>query len=214
MVAMRPRIAILGGSFNPPHLGHRKICRHLLARGFDEVWVVPCYRHPFGKRLAAFKHRFEMCRQMFAGLRARVFDIERRIGGLSRTVHTLEALRREHPAIRMAFVMGSDASRDTDKWLDFERIRKLASIVVIPRPGGATRGPFLSSLSSTGVRRKLAAGLNVDRDTGQRVARYVRDHGLYAASSTRPRLHPAAHQTGCRDVTGLRRESPRRLARR
>ncbi|MEW6365685.1 MAG: nicotinate-nicotinamide nucleotide adenylyltransferase [Acidobacteriota bacterium] len=210
---MGRRIAILGGSFNPPHLGHRKICSHLLAQGFDEVWVVPCYRHPFGKRLAAFKHRLEMCRLMFAGLRAHVLDIERRIGGVSRTVNTLEALRREHPGIRPALVMGSDASRDTGKWLDFERIRKLATIVVIPRPGGSGRGPFLSPLSSTGVRSKLAGGVEVDRDTGRRVARYIRDHHLYGGSYAGPRLPRTVRQTSCTGGAGTTRVSTRRHAR-
>lgn len=176
---MKRRIAVFGGSFNPPHLGHRKICRYLLDRGFEQVWIVPCYRHAFGKRLAAFEHRFEMCELLFAGLRVRVLDVERRLGGVSRTVKTLAALTDENPGCDLALVVGRDALRETHKWLDFPHIRKLARLVAIPRPGYDERGPFLSAISSTRVREKVASRRDISRDVGIRVARYVREHGLY-----------------------------------
>ncbi len=181
---MKRRVAVFGGSFNPPHTGHRKICRYLLAQEFDEVWVVPVYRHAFGKRLAPFKHRLEMCRLMTHGLsRVKILDTERRIGGISRTIRTLELLARGNPSTRFSLVVGADAMRETRTWLSFDRIRRLARIVVIPRQGAGGAGPFLSPLSSTEIRAKLAQGLSVRRDCGELVATYLDVHALYRRRS-------------------------------
>lgn len=179
----RARIAIFGGSFNPPHLGHRKICRYLLKLGYDEVWIVPCFKHAFGKRLAAFRHRLEMCRLATMDIeRVRVIDVERKIGGVSRTVKTLTALRAAHPDVQFSLVVGADAAADRHKWLDFERIRRLAKVVVMARAGSAGgSGPVLSPLSSTLVRARIAAGNSIVRQSGRRVADYVARNGLYGA---------------------------------
>lgn len=182
----RPRVAVFGGSFNPPHLGHRAICRALLARGFEEVWLVPCYRHAFGKSLASFAHREAMCRLIALGLRrVRVLDVERRIGGMSRTLKTLRALKREDPRLRMALVVGSDAMSESAQWMAFDEIRKMVSIIVIPRKGSSAASPFLSPISSTAVRDSLRAGCDISRWTGRRVAGYIQAHHLYASSSRR-----------------------------
>jgi len=59
-------IALFGGSFNPPHEGHREIVRRLARRkSIDEVWVLPVWRHPFRKKLPSFKKRLSMCRRYF-----------------------------------------------------------------------------------------------------------------------------------------------------
>lgn len=177
---MMRRVAVFGGSFNPPHKGHRKICRYLLAKAFDEVWVVPVYRHAFGKPLAPFKHRIEMCRLITRGLsRVKVLDTERRIGGISRTIRTLESLARCNPSTRFSLVVGADAMKETGTWLSFDGIRRLARIVVIPRQGAGGTGPFLSPLSSTEIRAKLARGISVRRECGECVDSYIDAHALY-----------------------------------
>ena len=177
------RVAVFGGSFNPPHLGHRAICRYLLSQHYDEVWVVPCYRHAFGKKLAAFGYRFEMCRLVFSGLPVRVLDIERRIGGVSRTVRTLQKLKKEHPQCAFSLVIGADSMKETHQWLSFPRLKALASIVAIPRRGDGSEGPFLSPLSSTRIREKVESGRSIARDTGLRVAQYISEHHLYRPAS-------------------------------
>ena len=55
-------VALLGGSFNPPHVGHLLAAHYVRAtQGVDEVWLMPAYHHPFGKALADFEHRAAMC---------------------------------------------------------------------------------------------------------------------------------------------------------
>src|SRR4029079_1745454 len=109
------RVGVFGGSFNPPHLGHRELIAALLERDLvDQVRVVPVYAHPFGKELAPFADRLAMCRLAFAGLgpRVRVSAIEKDLGGRSYTVRTLEAMHRARPREALFLVTGADAIRD------------------------------------------------------------------------------------------------------
>src|SRR5690606_7304538 len=56
------RVALLGGSFNPPHVGHLLAAHYVRAtQGVDEVWLMPSHNHPFGKALTPFVHRLGMC---------------------------------------------------------------------------------------------------------------------------------------------------------
>ena len=65
---MSRRIALYGGSFNPPHAGHLLVTAYVLATcEVDGLWLMPAFRHPFGKELAPFEDRVEMCRRI-AGL--------------------------------------------------------------------------------------------------------------------------------------------------
>ena len=80
------RIALFGGSFNPPHIGHQMACLYVLeTSSCKELWMVPTFRHPFDKALAPFEDRFEMCRR--ASLPILVFNykaegaIEKAIAG-------------------------------------------------------------------------------------------------------------------------------------
>ena len=79
------RTAFFGGSFNPPHVGHFLAAAWVLCSGeVDEVWMVPCYKHAFGKALLPYEHRLAMCR-LGAGLlnpeRIRLSNIEEELGG-------------------------------------------------------------------------------------------------------------------------------------
>jgi len=126
-----------------------------------------------------------MCRLIAAGLPGvRVSDIEKRLGGLSRTIRTIDAIRRENRDAEFSLVMGSDAMAETHKWFSFDRIRRSVSIVVIPRPGSSPAGPYLSPLSSTRIREKIRRGVPVSRDVGVRVARYIAANRLYGSTAT------------------------------
>ncbi len=59
---MQPmRIALFGGSFDPPHNGHLRVAQECVQHGYaNEVWFVPCASHPFAKQLTDAKHRLEM----------------------------------------------------------------------------------------------------------------------------------------------------------
>jgi len=153
----RRRVAIFGGSFNPPHKGHSEIVKWLFMKGLaDELWAVPCYIHALGKGLAPFEHRLAMARLAFSryGLPVGVTDVEAELGGPSVTLRTLTHLMEHNPDNRFSIVTGSDVDGEIHRWHSFEKIKELADIIRIPR------GPDspITDVSSTEIREMIAAG--------------------------------------------------------
>jgi len=180
-------IGLLGGSFNPPHVGHLMAAWYVLAtEPVAEVWLLPSYRHPFGKELASFADRVEMCRLAAATIRGlHVCTAEAELADdplVGRTARTLEHLRRKHPAERFALVVGTDILGETDKWYRWDRVQELARVVVVGRQGhetGAGDRPLLPAVSSTEVRDRLWRGEEVSHLVPRRVLAYAREKGLY-----------------------------------
>lgn len=157
-------VALVGGSFNPPHVGHLMAALYLRAtRPVDEVWLVPAFNHPFGKALASFEDRVRMCEAMAQDCSGwlRVSRAEAEVGKEGRTIELLEWLLPRHPDTKFEFVIGSDILADLPKWKAWDRIRALVTIVVLNRAGHRAEGaigPPLAEVSSTEIRRALAAG--------------------------------------------------------
>ena len=181
------RIALLGGSFNPPHVGHLMNAYYVLAtREVDRVWLLPVFRHPFAKKLAPFEDRARMCElaaQRFAG-GVEVSRAEAEAPGSGRTIETLEFLMQRHPEHRFALVIGTDILPERSKWKDFDRIERLAEVIVVARagfPAAEARGPALPEVSSSEVRERLARGEDVSALVPREVLAYVTEKGLYRA---------------------------------
>ncbi|MFL5431970.1 MAG: nicotinate-nicotinamide nucleotide adenylyltransferase [Myxococcales bacterium] len=178
-------IALFGGSFDPPHVGHLLAAAYVLAtEPVGELWLVPVNEHPFGKRLAApFEHRATLCEAMIedAGLRrARVSRIEAEIGGEVRTVDLLEYLRRTQPDHSFALVLGSDLAAERPQWKRFDRILELARIIELRRGGfEGGSGAVLPEVSSTQVRELLASGGDASRLVSREVLRRIAAAGTY-----------------------------------
>jgi nicotinate-nucleotide adenylyltransferase len=180
-------IALFGGSFDPPHVGHLLAAAYVLAvEPVDELWFVPVSGHPLGKPLRApFEHRAELCELAIADLglrRARVSRVEAELGGEGRTVDLLEHLRRAHPEHRWALVLGSDLAAERPQWKNFPRIEELARIIPLERagfpiPGGA--GAVLPEVSSTQVRSLLASGGDASHLLPRGVLRAIQAAGTY-----------------------------------
>ncbi len=186
-MARRETVAVFGGSFNPPHIGHVLAVTYVLTcTEIDRALVVPCFRHPFSKSLAPFEDRLEMCRLAFADLsRVEISAIEAELGGDSLTVRTLERLALHHPEWAMRLVVGTDVVAEMDRWTSPERVRALAPPLVlaragVPAPDGFEAAPaVLPEVSSTVVRSALAAGEPLEPWVPRRVLAYARAHGLY-----------------------------------
>ena len=189
---MRPvpptrEIALLGGSFNPPHVGHLMAAWYLLAtEPVAEVWLLPSFRHPFGKPLAPFEDRVRMCELAAASIRgAHVCTAEAELAGdplCGKTVRTLEHLRAKHPDRAFALAVGSDILPETPQWYRWDRVRELARVVVVGRQGhaeGAEGRPLLPGVSSTEVRARLSRGEDVSRLVPRKVIAYLAERGLY-----------------------------------
>lgn len=181
------RIALLGGSFDPPHVGHLLAALFIRAtRAPDEVWLVPVFNHPFGKQLSPFEQRAEMCELLCAETSGwlKTDLTERELGGEGRTVDLLEALSRRHPGALLTWVIGSDIVPDLPKWKNLPRIRELAELLVLQRTGHPAKeafGPALAEISSSQVRAAIAAGdPGVNASVPRSVLDYVHAHGLYS----------------------------------
>jgi nicotinate-nucleotide adenylyltransferase len=180
-------VALLGGSFNPPHIGHLLAAHVVRAlEPVDQVWFVPAAHHPFGKPLIDFAHRLAMCDLMCrdaSGWLA-ASDVEGALGGNGYTVDTLRELHRRWPDWRWTVVVGSDIVPEMAKWREPEEIRRLARIVVLNRaghPAPGSLGPPLVKVSSTEVRAALATGGGGEGLVPRKVLAYIERHGLYQA---------------------------------
>ncbi len=185
------RVAVFGGSFDPPHVGHVLAVAYALStQALDEVLVVPVYAHAFDKDLAPFADRVEMARLAFAPVvGAKVSTVEGTLDAPSLTVRTLEHLSREHADWELALLVGSDVLPETSRWTDWDKIQRLAKLVVVERVGSEhpdAAKALLPDVSSTRIRSLLRAR-STNRDAAGELARYVPRtvleyvdaHGLY-----------------------------------
>jgi nicotinate-nucleotide adenylyltransferase len=179
------RVAIYGGSFDPPHLGHvLSVAWALSAADVDEVWVIPTWEHAFGKSHGAtFEARMAMCRLAFAPFRnVELSDIECRLGGVSRTLDTLQALRASHPDASFRLLVGADVLPTTDRWHRWDDIVELAPPLVVGRegyPASEDCPVSIPDVSSTEVRAALERGGALYGMVPAAVIAHIREHGLY-----------------------------------
>jgi nicotinate-nucleotide adenylyltransferase len=182
------RIGIFGGSFDPPHVCHVLACLYMLeTTDTEKILAIPCYEHAFGKGIAAFERRLEMCRLAFAplGKRVEVSAIEGERKAVSYTIDTVRELKSRCPSDQFRLIIGSDILEETNKWKDFEGLRRLVEIVTLPRLSAADmRGEkreafFFPDLSSTMIRERLARGESVEELVPRTVLQYIREHRLY-----------------------------------
>jgi nicotinate-nucleotide adenylyltransferase len=130
--------ALLGGSFNPAHGGHRHISRFAIrALGVDELWWLVSPGNPLktgASDMAPLAIRLRSAQKMARRAPIRATAIERELGTRF-TVDTLEALVRRYPNRRFIWLMGADNLAQFHRWRDWRRIAALMPIAVIARPG-------------------------------------------------------------------------------
>ena len=180
------RVAIYGGSFDPPHLGHvLSVAWALSTAEVDEAWIIPTWEHAFDKaHEASFDERMAMCRLAFAPFKAiELLDIERELGGTSRTLRTLESLSDTHTDVSFRLLIGADVLATTDHWHRWEAVTKLAPPLVVgrdgyPQPKGCPIA--IPNVSSTDVRRAIEGDEGAAGLVPGTVAAYIEARGLYA----------------------------------
>jgi nicotinate-nucleotide adenylyltransferase len=130
--------ALLGGSFNPAHGGHRRVSLWAMeALGVDEVWWLVSPGNPLkagSKEMAPLKARLRSAQHMARRSRIRATAIEAALG-TAYTVDTLKALVRRYPNRRFIWLMGGDNLAQFHRWKDWRRIASIMPIAVIARPG-------------------------------------------------------------------------------
>jgi len=186
-------IAILGGSFDPPHFGHLLAARQILDfTKTDEVWLMPCFSHPFDKNTSSVKHRLAMAKLCSKG-KIKVSDWEIKQKKISYSINTLNCLSQKFPQHKFSFIIGSEQVKDFKKWKDWQQILKKYKIWIFPRDGlfAKTRtvlaGMVLvrhrllvtSALASTKIRKRARKGLDLDYFVPEKVEAYIKKHNLY-----------------------------------
>jgi nicotinate-nucleotide adenylyltransferase len=183
------KVAVFGGSFNPPHVAHVLGCALVLAiEDVDRLLVVPAYQHPFAKALAPFEDRAAMCELAMGGIpQVEVSRLEAELGGESRTLRTLSHLAEAHPDWSMRLVIGGDILAEAPRWYGFDAIEKIAPPIILGRASVSvpSAGPsLLPAVSSTQVRDAIARGDwdEAARIVPRKVLAYIRAKGLYGAT--------------------------------
>jgi nicotinate-nucleotide adenylyltransferase len=135
---MSQRIGIFGGTFDPPHLGHRALCEAARdALELDQVAVLPVASPPHGKTATADAwHRWAMVVLAFRdGPRLVPSPRELARGGISYTVQTLRELREERPGDELFLIIGGDSYDDLPSWYRTREIAESAHLAIVDRPG-------------------------------------------------------------------------------
>jgi nicotinate-nucleotide adenylyltransferase len=183
------KIALYGGAFDPPHVCHLLAAAYVLAtRSVDELWLVPTFTHPLGKITCQYEDRVAMCEQLVEelGPRAKVSRAEAELAsGHGKTLFLLRHLRAQHPDDSFVLVIGADNYRDRKLWFGFDEIERLAEIAIVGRAGAPElpESIVLPDVSSTEIRRRLAAGEPVQHLMPRAVVEYVQRRGLYRSAT-------------------------------
>ena len=203
------RVGLLGGTFNPPHLGHLVCAQEALVQlELDRVLLVPAATPPHKPVEAepGVAHRVAMCEAAVAGDgRLAVSLLDARRPGRSFTVELLRELRREAPDDELTFIVGGDMAESLPTWHEPEAVLALAELGVAEREGvrradvaeriaglaGAReRVRFFDmprlDISSSLLRRRAAAGLPLRYLMPEAVAAYIEREGLYRAGGPAP----------------------------
>ena len=188
------RLGILGGTFDPPHVGHLLAASDAIdALGLDRLVFIPAATQPLkvGREVAAAEHRLAMTRLLAADdarLHVDAIEIDRQ--GLSFTVDTLTTYAERHPDAERFFLVGEDVLESFPRWREPERVRQLARLTVLRRGdtgiAGAVVPPDATVLrtrrvdvSSTEIRERVRAGLNIHGFVPDAVAAYIEAERLY-----------------------------------
>jgi nicotinate-nucleotide adenylyltransferase len=182
------KIGILGGTFNPIHLGHLLTAQDALEQlGLERVIFIPSATppHKVVDKLATGRDRLRMIKLAIRGNdQFEVDDIEIKRGGKSYSVDTLTALRQRNPRADLYFIIGADSLRELHLWREVARLVTLCTFVTVPRPGFEPKpviDPRLDAATRRQLRQDVLRGHACDiasrdiraRVSGERSIRYL-----------------------------------------
>lgn len=194
------KIAIYGGSFDPPHKGHKLLAENLASVcGAEKVIIIPTALSPFkNSSSATAEDRLDMCKLFFKEDLFSISDIEIKRGGKSYTVDTLAQIKEENPDAELFLFMGDDMLLSFDKWYCYQEILRLATIVCACRTENLEELQNMKSfvknvlkaeerviicesvpfeISSTEIRSSLKDGVN--KGLSEEIYNYIAAKGLY-----------------------------------
>lgn len=188
-----PRIGVLGGTFDPPHLGHLALARAALREcDLDRLIFVPAKYppHKLTADVSSETDRMEMLKLALEGHpEFEISDLELKRDGLSYTVDTLNEIKKLYPGHEIIFIIGADNISEMESWYKPEQILKIATVAAFTRPGFEPHGKFVSmikpfqmkpvDLSSTDIRENIRNNRSVEAMVPGPVLEYIVENRLY-----------------------------------
>ena len=201
-------LALLGGTFDPFHLGHLYLATAATKHFNGAVTIIPNATTPHrNAALASWQHRLAMCQLAVLDcpqIRVVAEETPQRSG---RTIDTLISLRQQYPTTPLSLIIGSDVYRNFGSWQQPSEILKQAHLIVVTRPETTTLATFPwgkivadktalahgaggvyvwqcapPAISATHCRAVIAGGGSIEHLVPEKVAAYIRQHGLYRSS--------------------------------
>ena len=203
------KIAVLGGSFDPPHLGHLFIASQVREQlHMDQVWLMPLYQKTrqdiiFHKAVISEHHRLAMAK-LLENDYIKVSDYEILHNQASFTLTTLQALQKLNPNDEFYWITGSDQLDGFQKYYKWQELVQTQNLIIFPRehmlwhleekvkeamqlktiPQNVivlhNKNLILTNISSTKIRERVKEGLPIDLFVAEEVGEYIRKHMLYA----------------------------------
>ena len=185
------KVGILGGTFNPPHIGHLIMANEVKdALLLDEIWFMPVYVPPHKENDETTNplHRLKMIEKAIEGqpsFRVQAIEYERK--GTSYTYDTMMLLREQYPKIAFYFIIGADMIESLAQWHRIEELLNLVQFVGVNRPGYHTQSPYpilqveapAVDLSSSIIRKKIKEEKTIRYLVPDNVKTYIEENRLY-----------------------------------
>lgn len=183
------KIGILGGTFDPPHIGHLIIANEVYDQlQLDEVWFIPTYEPPHKEKAASTsENRLEMLQLAIAGNDAfHINDLELKRKGKSYTVDTMRELTAQEEA-EFYFIIGADNIEYLPYWHEIDKLMQMVEFVGVQRTSYKTETPYpvtlvdvpLVDVSSSFIRKKIKQEASVRYWINDQVYDYIKEHQLY-----------------------------------
>lgn len=187
----RKQVGILGGNFNPIHLGHLIVADQVGAMlGLDEVCLMPTFQPPHIDKKSTIdaSHRLKMIEfaiEENPRLRIETIEIERK--GKSYTYDTMKMLKEKNPDVDYFFIIGGDMVEYLPKWYKIEELLNFVQFVGVRRPGYSMVNAYpviwvdipTMDISSTAIRNKISQRCSVRYILPEKVRDYIEEKGLY-----------------------------------
>ncbi|MBP3038940.1 nicotinate-nucleotide adenylyltransferase [Bacillaceae bacterium Marseille-Q3522] len=187
------KIGIIGGTFDPPHIGHLIIANEVkFAFDLDEIWFMPNDNPPHKEKTANVSNedrinmlKLSICRNPYF----KIEPIEMLRAGKSYTYDTMKILMEKYPETKFYFIIGADMIEYLPKWYKINQLIKLVQFIGVKRPEHHRQSPYpllyvdvpSIDISSSIIRERILAGRTIKYLVHEAVEKYIKENALYEA---------------------------------